>query len=89
MPRSRFTHLFERLALDVLLECLVLGACKLLGISWAAAAGIKQRAVVRGLARQPVSAPARLCVDEKSAGRGQNYLTIVASVAAGHSATVE
>ena len=87
--RSRFTHLFERLAIDVLLECSVLGACELLGISWAEADGIKQRAVVRGLARKPVSAPARLCVDEKSAGRGQNYMTIVASVEAGRSATVE
>ena len=28
-------------------------------------------------------------MDEKSAGRGQNYLTLVASVAAGRSATVE
>jgi transposase len=87
--RSRFTRLFERLAMDVLLECSVLGAGELLGISWAEADGIKQRAVARGLARKPVSAPARLCVDEKSAGRGQNYLTIVASVAAGRSATLE
>jgi transposase len=86
---SRFTRLFERLAIDVLLECSVLGACELLGTSWAEADGIKQRAVVRGLARKPVSAPARLCVDEKSAGRGQNYLTIVASVEPGRSATVE
>ena len=67
-PRSRFTLLFERLALDVLLECSVLGACELLGISWAEADGIKQRAVVRGLARKPLSAPARLCVDEKERG---------------------
>ena len=88
-PRARFTRLFERLAIDVLLECSILGACELLGISWAEADGIKQRAVVRGLARKPVSAPARLCVDEKSAGHGQNYLTIVASVEAGRSATVE
>ena len=58
-PRARFTHLFERLAIDVLLECSVLGACELLGISWAEADGIKQRAVVRGLARKPASAPAR------------------------------
>lgn len=69
--RSRFTRLFERLAMDVLLECSVLGAGELLGISWAEADGIKQRAVARGLARKPVSAPARLCVDEKSAGHGQ------------------
>lgn len=88
-PRSRFTRLFERLAIDVLLECSVLGACELLAISWAEADGIKQRAVARGLARKPASTPARLCVDEKSAGCGQNYVTVVASVEAGRSATVE
>ena len=88
-PRSRFTRLFERLAIDVLLECSVLGACDLLRISWDEADGIKQRAVTRGLARKPASTPARLCVDEKSAGRGQNYVTIVAKVEAGQSAIVE
>ena len=86
---SRFPRLFERRALDVRLECSVLGAGELLGISWAAAAGIKQRAVVRGLARQPRSVSARRCVDEKRAGRGQNDLPIVARVAVGRSATVE
>ncbi len=66
-----------------------LGTGELLGSSWAAAAELKQRAVVRGLVRKSRSAPARRCVDEQSAGRGQNYLTIVARVAAGRSATVE
>jgi transposase len=60
------------------------------GISWAEADGIKQRVVVRGPVRaSPPAPPVRLCVDEKSAGHGQNYLTIVARVEAGRSATVE
>ena len=89
VPRARCPRLFERLAIEVLLACSGLGPCELLGISWAEADGIQPRAVVRGLARQPGSAPARRCVDEQSAGRGQNYLTLVARVAAGRSATVE
>lgn len=77
---SRFTRLFERLAIDVMLECSISGACELLRISWDEADGIKQRAVKRGLARKtPVVMP-RLCVDEKGMGHGQNYLTIVAQV---------
>ena len=88
-PRSRFTRLFERLAIDGLLACSGLGACDLLRISWDAADGIKQRAVTRGLARKPASAPARLCVEEKRAGRGQNYVPLVAKVEAGQSALVE
>ena len=46
-PRARFARLFERLALDVLLECSVLGAGNVLESIWAEADGIKQRAVVR------------------------------------------
>jgi transposase len=79
---SRFSRLFERLAIDVMLECSITGACAILGISWDEADGIKQRAVKRGLARKaPVVMP-RLCVDEKGMGHGHDYLTIVAQVEA-------
>ena len=76
----RFTRLFERLAIDVMLECSISGACEVLGISWDEAAGIKQRAVKRGLERKAPRVMERLCVDEKGMGHGQNYLTIVAEV---------
>ena len=74
---GRFTQLFERLAIDVLRECSMSGACEILGISWDEADGIKQRAVQRGLARKSPTVMPRLCVDEKGMGHGQNYLTIV------------
>jgi transposase len=61
-------------------ECSISGACEILRISWDQADGIKQRAVARGLARKSRQVPEQLCVDEKSARRGHNYLTIVASV---------
>jgi transposase len=77
---TRFSRLFERLAIDVMLECSITGACSILGMSWDEADGIKQRAVKRGLARKVPAVMARLCVDEKGMGRGQNYLTIVAQV---------
>ena len=77
---TRFTRLFERLAIDVMLECSIRGACELLRISWDEADGIKQRAVKRGLARKTPTVMPRLCVDEKGMGPGQNYLTIVAQV---------
>jgi transposase len=77
---TRFTRLFERLAIDVMLECSISGSCELLRISWDEADGIKQRAVKRGLARKTPAVMPRLCVDEKGMGHGQNYLTIVAQV---------
>lgn len=80
---ARFSRMFERLAIDVMLECSIRGACDILGISWDEADGIKQRAVQRGLARKtPVVMP-RLCVDEKGMGHGHSYLTIVAQAEPG------
>jgi len=51
-PGSQFTALFERLAIDLLRECSVTGAARLLRITWDEAWGIKGRAVKRGLARR-------------------------------------
>jgi len=86
---GRFTGLMERLAIELLRECSVSAACLILRISWDEADRIKQRAVERGLVRRQAQAPRRLGVDEKSAGRGQNYVTVVARLEPGKVATVE
>jgi len=80
---SRFTTLFERLAIDVLSECDVLGAARLLRLSWDEAWHLMERAVARGLRRKPARAIALLGVDEKSAGQGQDYITIVSDLEGG------
>ncbi len=79
-PMSRFTLLFERLAIDVLTECDVLGASRLLRLSWDETWHLMDRAVARGLAAKPLTVPARIGVDEKSAGRGQDYITVVSDL---------
>ena len=79
-PMARFTTLFERLAVEVLKECDVLGASRLLRTSWDETWHLMERAVTRGLQAKPASAPARLGVDEKSAGRGQDYVTVVSNL---------
>lgn len=86
---GRFTRLFERLAIDLMLECSISAACEILRISWDEADGIKQRSVVRGLNRKSARVYKKLCVDEKSAGRGHNYITLVAHIQPGQPATVE
>ncbi len=88
-PYGRFTKRFERLAIDLLQECSIRAVCEGLRISWDEADGIKQRAVARGLLRKQTQPVRRLGVDEKSAGRGQNYVTVVANLEPGRSATVE
>lgn len=85
---GRFTALFERLAIDLMLECSVSAACDALRISWDEADGIKQRAVRRGLERKGARPMRRLCVDEKAVGWGHDYMTIV-TVADGPQPTVE
>lgn len=82
-PHSRFTTLFERLAIDVLAACDVASAARLLGISWDEAWHLMDRAVTRGLAAKPPSVPARVGVDEKAAGKGHDYITVVSDLDAG------
>lgn len=77
---GRFSKLFERLAIDLMQECSIQGASDILRISWDEADGIKQRAVKRGLARRKAEPIRYVNIDEKSAGRGQNYVTIVARI---------
>lgn len=77
---SRFTALFERLAIDLLLCCSVSDASRILRVGWDAADAIKSRAVARGLLRAADEVPRRICVDEKSYRKGHEYVTCVASV---------
>lgn len=77
---SRFTALFERLAIDLMLCCSVKEAAAILGVSWDQADAIKSRAVKRGLARRGKVGLERICVDEKSYQRGHKYLTCVARI---------
>jgi transposase len=84
--RSRFTALFERLAIAVLKETNIEGAGKILRLSWDEAWNIMDRAVARGRNRKRRSAVKKMGVDEKSLGKGHNYLTLVYDLEA---ATVE
>ena len=74
---------FERLAIDVLKECDVEGAARLLRLSWDEAWHLMDRAVARGRARKPHVVPAKVGVDEKAAGRGQDYITVVSNLETG------
>ena len=79
-PMSRFTILFERLAVDVLSECDVSGAGRLLRTSWDETWHLMERAVARGQSVKEARVPAHIGVDEKSAGRGQDYITVVSDL---------
>jgi transposase len=79
-PHGRFTLLFERFAIDALLEMSVSGACRLLRISWDEADGIIGRAVGRGLDKRDLSGLRRIGIDEKAVLKGHNYVTVVTNL---------
>ena len=63
---SKFTLLFERLAIDWLREAAVTAVARQLGLGWDAVWGIERRAVTRGLDRRGTVAVRYVGVDEKS-----------------------
>lgn len=83
-PKARFTALFERFAIQVMLETSIQGAGEILGLSWDEAHHIMERAVVRGLARRAHAVPQYMGIDEKSLAKGQRYATMVCDLEHGH-----
>ena len=74
---SRFTMLFERLAIEWLKASSQKGVAKILGLSWDEIHGVMDRAVERGLARREAEPVGHLGIDEKSFRKGHRYFTIV------------
>lgn len=76
-PGSRFTALFEALAIDWLLEASVSAVARCLDVSWEEVATIQARAVHRGLARRQHDLPVEIGVDETSFQKRHEYVTVV------------
>lgn len=74
---SRFTLLFERLAIAWLQEATPTAVARRLGLTWDEARGMQERAVRRGLARRTHAPVARIGIDEKSFLKRHQYVSIV------------
>ena len=77
LPHSHFTTTFESWAIKVLLETDVLGATRLLRVSWDEAWHLMERAVQRGQRRKQPLRSVHLGVDEKAIAKGHQYMTLV------------
>ena len=83
-PRSQFTLLFERFAVEVLLGARsIKKAQELLRISWDQAQRIQQLAVERGLMRRELEELKYVGLDEKSFGRGHDYVSVMTDIEQG------
>lgn len=80
-PHSRFTIMFERFAIEVLLMTqTVKGAMTILRLLWDATWNIIERAVKRGKARKEPSLLPRIGIDEKAFSKGQKYVSILYNI---------
>jgi transposase len=76
-PSSRFTAMFERLAIDWMKAASQQAVANQLHLSWDEVHAIQERAVIRGLARREAETIAYLGMDEKSFTKGHRYFTLV------------
>ena len=83
---SRFTHLFEALAIDMLRAANVKKAAEILRVTWDKAWHIMERAVIRGRIAKGAGMPTQMGIDEKAIAKGHRYMTLVCDL---KEATVE
>jgi transposase len=75
-PGARFTLLFEAFAIKVIDACRTLTqVCDLLRLDWDSVQRIVDRAVARGLLRRSTEGVDYVGLDEKSFGKGQDYIS--------------
>jgi transposase len=78
---SRSTFLFEAFAIDMLQDPRsVQPAALLLGIHWANSQVIIPHRATRGLERRSVDEVIHVGIDEKSFGKGQDYVTVMTDI---------
>lgn len=82
-PTSRFTMLFECLAISWIQQAGRSAVARQMGISWDQADGIMRRAVQRGLERRKAKIVPYMGVDEKSFQRHHEYVTTVCDLQEG------
>lgn len=79
--QGRFTLMFEAFAIHVIRACSSLEQARLLlGLSWKSVQEIMKRGVERGLLERDLGKIEYVSMDEKSFGKGQDYITVMTDV---------
>ena len=74
---SRFSSLFEALAINWLKQSNIKAVAQLLNISWDEASGIQERAVRRGMRRRKLKPSKNIGIDETAFQKNHEYVTVV------------
>lgn len=78
---GRFTLMFEAFAIEVLQAARsIQSAATLLSIDWSTAQQIMKRAVERGLQRRSLDDVQHIGIDEKSFGKGHDYVSVMTDI---------
>lgn len=78
---GRFTLMFEAFAINVLQAARSMqSAAELLAIDWSTAQQIMKRAVDRGLERRSLDEVRHVGIDEKSFGKGHDYVSVMTDI---------
>ncbi len=80
---GRITVKMECRAIDVLKECDVTSGKELMGLDWHTLWRVMEQAVKRGQERMGRRVPTFMGVDEKSFGKGHDYVTVVSDIETG------
>jgi len=81
--RRRYTHAFERYALDLCRMTTIQNVALHLGVSWGTIKDIHKRHLARRFRKPKLKRLRQIAIDEISIGRGQRYLTVVLDLDSG------
>jgi transposase len=82
-PRRRYTHAFERYALELSKHMTILDVAKHLGVGWDTIKDIQKRHLEKHFAKPKLKGLRLLAIDEIAVGKGHRYLTVVLDLESG------
>jgi transposase len=82
-PRRRFSHAFERYAMQLLSHMTIKAVANHLQVGWDAIKDLLKRSLQKSFGKPKLKHLRRLAIDEISVGRGHQYLTVVLDLTSG------
>jgi transposase len=82
-PRRRYTHAFERYALELSRHTTIRAAAQHLGVGWDVVKDIQKRHLEKHFTKPKLKHLRLLAIDEISIGKGHRYLTVVLDLESG------